>query len=67
VIHPTGDHDHRSYFLHNQEPAIRMERSTDFFRLNLESAADHGFFTNACSAIQQIGGHANRSFFFMIY
>jgi hypothetical protein len=34
VIHPTGDHDHRSYFHQNQEPAIRMERSTDFFRLN---------------------------------
>jgi hypothetical protein len=32
VIHPTGDHDHRSYFLQNQKPAIRMERSTDFFR-----------------------------------
>ncbi|MEJ2609960.1 MAG: hypothetical protein P8179_07650 [Candidatus Thiodiazotropha sp.] len=34
VIHPTDDHVHRSYFLHNQEPAIRMERSTDFFRFN---------------------------------
>ncbi|MEJ2611902.1 MAG: hypothetical protein P8179_17945 [Candidatus Thiodiazotropha sp.] len=33
VIHPTGDHGHRSYFLQNQEPAIRMERSTDFFRM----------------------------------
>jgi hypothetical protein len=30
VIHPTGDHVHRSYFLQNQEPAIRKERSTDF-------------------------------------
>jgi hypothetical protein len=34
VIHPTGDHDYRSYFLQNQEPAIRMERPTDFFRFN---------------------------------
>ncbi|MEJ2611841.1 MAG: hypothetical protein P8179_17625 [Candidatus Thiodiazotropha sp.] len=33
VIHPTGDHNHRSYFLQNQKPVIRRERSTDFFRL----------------------------------
>ncbi|MEJ2610580.1 MAG: hypothetical protein P8179_10945 [Candidatus Thiodiazotropha sp.] len=32
VIHPVGDPNHRSYFLQNQKPAIRMERSTDFFR-----------------------------------
>ncbi|MEJ2612362.1 MAG: hypothetical protein P8179_20450 [Candidatus Thiodiazotropha sp.] len=32
VIHPVGDHHHRSYFLQNQIPVIRMERSTDFFR-----------------------------------
>ncbi|MEJ2608771.1 MAG: hypothetical protein P8179_01515 [Candidatus Thiodiazotropha sp.] len=32
VIHPIGDHNHRSYFLQNQIPVIRMERSTDFFR-----------------------------------
>ncbi|MEJ2611168.1 MAG: hypothetical protein P8179_14060 [Candidatus Thiodiazotropha sp.] len=35
VIHPVGDHHHRSYFLQNQKPVIRMERSTDFFRLKL--------------------------------
>ncbi|MEJ2611768.1 MAG: hypothetical protein P8179_17250 [Candidatus Thiodiazotropha sp.] len=34
VIYPVGDHNHRSNFLQNQIPAIRMERSTDFFRLN---------------------------------
>ncbi|MEJ2608719.1 MAG: hypothetical protein P8179_01240 [Candidatus Thiodiazotropha sp.] len=34
VIHPVGDHGHRNYFHQNQEPAIRMERSTDFFRFN---------------------------------
>ncbi|MEJ2612155.1 MAG: hypothetical protein P8179_19315 [Candidatus Thiodiazotropha sp.] len=34
VIHPIGDHNHRSYFLQNQIPVIRMERSTDFFRFN---------------------------------
>ncbi|MEJ2611174.1 MAG: hypothetical protein P8179_14090, partial [Candidatus Thiodiazotropha sp.] len=34
VIHPIGDHNHRSYFLQNQKPVIRMERSTDFFRVN---------------------------------
>ncbi|MEJ2609559.1 MAG: hypothetical protein P8179_05575 [Candidatus Thiodiazotropha sp.] len=32
VIHPVGDHNHRSNFLQNQIPVIRMERSTDFFR-----------------------------------
>ncbi|MEJ2612642.1 MAG: hypothetical protein P8179_21935 [Candidatus Thiodiazotropha sp.] len=32
VIHPVGDHNHRSYFLQNQIPIIRMERSIDFFR-----------------------------------
>ncbi|MEJ2608849.1 MAG: hypothetical protein P8179_01915 [Candidatus Thiodiazotropha sp.] len=32
VIHPAGDYNHRSYFLQNQKPVIRMERSTDFFR-----------------------------------
>ncbi|MEJ2612251.1 MAG: hypothetical protein P8179_19840, partial [Candidatus Thiodiazotropha sp.] len=31
VIHPVGDHNFRSYFLQNQIPVIRMERSTDFF------------------------------------
>ncbi|MEJ2610158.1 MAG: hypothetical protein P8179_08730 [Candidatus Thiodiazotropha sp.] len=31
VIHPIGEHNHRSYFLQNQKPVIRMERSTDFF------------------------------------
>ncbi|MEJ2611211.1 MAG: hypothetical protein P8179_14290, partial [Candidatus Thiodiazotropha sp.] len=41
VIHPTGDHVHRSYFLHNQEPAIRMERSTDFFRINSGVTHEH--------------------------
>ncbi|MEJ2612840.1 MAG: hypothetical protein P8179_22965 [Candidatus Thiodiazotropha sp.] len=35
VIHPVGDHNHRSYFLQNQKPVIRRERSTDFFRLKL--------------------------------
>ncbi|MEJ2612130.1 MAG: hypothetical protein P8179_19190 [Candidatus Thiodiazotropha sp.] len=30
VIHPVGNHNHRSYFLQNQKPVIRMERSTDF-------------------------------------
>ena len=30
-----GDHVHRSYFPQNQEPAIRMERSTDFFRFKV--------------------------------
>ncbi|MEJ2611915.1 MAG: hypothetical protein P8179_18020 [Candidatus Thiodiazotropha sp.] len=34
VIHPVGGHNHRSYFLQNQKPVIRMERSTDFFRVN---------------------------------
>ncbi|MEJ2611453.1 MAG: hypothetical protein P8179_15565 [Candidatus Thiodiazotropha sp.] len=33
VIHPIGGHNLRSYFLQNQKPVIRMERSTDFFRL----------------------------------
>ena len=33
VTHPVGEHDHRSYFLQNQESAIRMERPTDFFRV----------------------------------
>ncbi|MEJ2613105.1 MAG: hypothetical protein P8179_24380 [Candidatus Thiodiazotropha sp.] len=33
VIHPVGDHNHRSNFLQNQIPVIRMERSTDFFRI----------------------------------
>jgi hypothetical protein len=33
VIHPVGDHGYRSYFHQNQKPVIRMERSTDFFRL----------------------------------
>ncbi|MEJ2609296.1 MAG: hypothetical protein P8179_04210 [Candidatus Thiodiazotropha sp.] len=33
VIHPVGNHNHRSYFLQNQKPVIRMERSTDFFRI----------------------------------
>ncbi|MEJ2612187.1 MAG: hypothetical protein P8179_19475 [Candidatus Thiodiazotropha sp.] len=33
VIHPVGDHNHRSDFHHNQTPAIRMVRSTDFFKL----------------------------------
>ncbi|MEJ2611166.1 MAG: hypothetical protein P8179_14050 [Candidatus Thiodiazotropha sp.] len=37
VIHPVGDPNHRSYFLQNQIPVIRMERSTDFFRFNLGS------------------------------
>ncbi|MEJ2612445.1 MAG: hypothetical protein P8179_20880 [Candidatus Thiodiazotropha sp.] len=32
MIHPVGDHNHRSYFLQNQKPVIRRERSTDFFR-----------------------------------
>ncbi|MEJ2613238.1 MAG: hypothetical protein P8179_25120 [Candidatus Thiodiazotropha sp.] len=32
MIHPVGDHHHRSYFLQNQIPVINMERSTDFFR-----------------------------------
>jgi hypothetical protein len=40
VIHPTGDHDHRSYFLQNQKPAIRMERSTDFFRIMPQTQDD---------------------------
>ncbi|MEJ2612946.1 MAG: hypothetical protein P8179_23520 [Candidatus Thiodiazotropha sp.] len=31
--HPVGDHNHQSYFLQNQIPVIRMERSTDFFRI----------------------------------
>ncbi|MEJ2611663.1 MAG: hypothetical protein P8179_16690 [Candidatus Thiodiazotropha sp.] len=35
VIHPIGDHNHRSYFLQNQKPVIRMERSTDFFRFKV--------------------------------
>ncbi|MEJ2612668.1 MAG: hypothetical protein P8179_22070 [Candidatus Thiodiazotropha sp.] len=30
VIPSVGDHHHRSYFLQNQKPVIRMERSTDF-------------------------------------
>ncbi|MEJ2610190.1 MAG: hypothetical protein P8179_08900 [Candidatus Thiodiazotropha sp.] len=34
VIHPVGVHNYRSYFLQNQKPLIRMERSTDFFRFN---------------------------------
>jgi len=34
LIHPIGDHVHRSYLLHHQEPAIRIKRSTDFFRFN---------------------------------
>ncbi|MEJ2611499.1 MAG: hypothetical protein P8179_15800 [Candidatus Thiodiazotropha sp.] len=34
VIHPVSGHNHRSYFLQNQKPVIRMERSTDFFRFN---------------------------------
>ncbi|MEJ2612345.1 MAG: hypothetical protein P8179_20345 [Candidatus Thiodiazotropha sp.] len=25
VIHPVGDHNHRSYFLQNQIPVIRMD------------------------------------------
>ncbi|MEJ2611414.1 MAG: hypothetical protein P8179_15355 [Candidatus Thiodiazotropha sp.] len=33
VIHPVGAHNYRSYFLQNQKPIIRMERSTDFFRI----------------------------------
>ncbi|MEJ2609412.1 MAG: hypothetical protein P8179_04815 [Candidatus Thiodiazotropha sp.] len=33
MIHPIGDHDHRIYFLQNQAPAIKMERSTDFLGL----------------------------------
>jgi hypothetical protein len=33
VIHTIGDHDHRSYFLQNQEPAIRKARSTVFIGL----------------------------------
>ncbi|MEJ2608662.1 MAG: hypothetical protein P8179_00950 [Candidatus Thiodiazotropha sp.] len=33
VIHPVGTPNHRSYFLQNQKPVIRMEQSTDFFRL----------------------------------
>ncbi|MEJ2612872.1 MAG: hypothetical protein P8179_23130 [Candidatus Thiodiazotropha sp.] len=37
VIHPVGDHNHRSYFLQNQKPVIRMERSTDFFRFKAAS------------------------------
>ncbi|MEJ2609132.1 MAG: hypothetical protein P8179_03380 [Candidatus Thiodiazotropha sp.] len=32
VIHPVGNHNHRSYFLQKQKPVIRMERLTDFFR-----------------------------------
>ncbi|MEJ2611819.1 MAG: hypothetical protein P8179_17515 [Candidatus Thiodiazotropha sp.] len=35
VTHLVGDHNHRSYFLQNQKPVIRMERSTDFFRFNI--------------------------------
>ncbi|MEJ2611282.1 MAG: hypothetical protein P8179_14660 [Candidatus Thiodiazotropha sp.] len=31
VVHQVGD-NHRSYFLQNQKPVIRMERLTDFFR-----------------------------------
>ncbi|MEJ2610104.1 MAG: hypothetical protein P8179_08430 [Candidatus Thiodiazotropha sp.] len=30
VIHPVGGHNHRSYFLPNQIPVIRMEPATDF-------------------------------------
>ncbi|MEJ2610657.1 MAG: hypothetical protein P8179_11355 [Candidatus Thiodiazotropha sp.] len=37
VIHLVGDHHHRSYFLQNQIPVIRMERSTDFFRFIREN------------------------------
>ncbi|MEJ2611984.1 MAG: hypothetical protein P8179_18415 [Candidatus Thiodiazotropha sp.] len=37
VIHPVGDHGHRNYFHQNQELAIRMERSTDFFRFNVRN------------------------------
>ncbi|MEJ2609748.1 MAG: hypothetical protein P8179_06555 [Candidatus Thiodiazotropha sp.] len=36
MIHPLGDHNHRSYFLQNQKPVISMERSTDFFRFNTQ-------------------------------
>ncbi|MEJ2612387.1 MAG: hypothetical protein P8179_20575 [Candidatus Thiodiazotropha sp.] len=28
VTHPVGDHNHRSYFLQNQKPVTRMERSS---------------------------------------
>ncbi|MEJ2611333.1 MAG: hypothetical protein P8179_14935 [Candidatus Thiodiazotropha sp.] len=37
VIHPVGDQNHRSYFLQNQKPVIRRERSTDFFRFKIIS------------------------------
>ncbi|MEJ2610703.1 MAG: hypothetical protein P8179_11605 [Candidatus Thiodiazotropha sp.] len=40
MIHPVGDHNHRSYFLQNQKPVIRRERSTDFFRLNLDEGEE---------------------------
>jgi hypothetical protein len=45
VIHPAGDYNHRSYFLQNQKPVIRMERSTDFLGSNLEQAAQRLFKT----------------------
>jgi hypothetical protein len=35
LVHPVGDHNHRSYFLQNQKPVIRVERSTDFLGLRL--------------------------------
>jgi hypothetical protein len=33
VIHPIGEQVDRSHCLYNQQSAIRVERSTDFFRI----------------------------------
>ncbi|MEJ2610712.1 MAG: hypothetical protein P8179_11655 [Candidatus Thiodiazotropha sp.] len=52
VIHPVGDHNHRSYFLQNQIPVIRMERSTDFFRFNCLSVQQHWGFGPAVPHFQ---------------
>ncbi|MEJ2610235.1 MAG: hypothetical protein P8179_09135, partial [Candidatus Thiodiazotropha sp.] len=51
VIHPVGDHNHRSYFLQNQIPAIRMERSTDFFRFKKHVVFYPQFFPLSHSAV----------------
>ncbi|MEJ2612170.1 MAG: hypothetical protein P8179_19390 [Candidatus Thiodiazotropha sp.] len=42
MIHPVGDHNHRSNFLQNQIPVIRMERSTDFFRFKKSCLSAYG-------------------------
>jgi hypothetical protein len=38
LIHPIGDHNHRSYILKNQESAIRMAWSSGFLGSTIGSA-----------------------------